>query len=139
MTSTVRPGVDLDRPHRVFLGVIMSVARNTQASQRATAGFWAHSRLSRGVSRLSQLQRLFVSIRGRPHGMYTLQLFIGEAWVPLTVDDRLPHDENGRPLYSRDATSGALWVPLVEKAWAKLLPEGTTSCGSDTCRTRCAR
>ena len=87
----------------------------------ATGNSWLLGALSALAAYPSQLQRLFVSIRGRPHGMYTLQLFIGEAWVPLTVDDRLPHDENGRPLYSRDATSGALWVPLVEKAWAKLL------------------
>ena len=67
------------------------------------------------------LQRLFVSVRGREFGVYTLQIFIGEAWVPLTIDDRLPCDADGTPTHAQTGSPGEIWAALVEKAWAKLL------------------
>jgi hypothetical protein len=86
-----------------------------------TGAAWLLGALAALASRPSLLQHLFVSVRGRSRGLYTLQLFIGEAWVPITIDDRLPCDLNGIPLYTRSGVDGELWVPLVEKAFAKLL------------------
>ena len=86
-----------------------------------TGDGWLLGALCTLASTPARLEHLFVSVRGRRHGVYTLQLYMGETWVPLTIDDRLPCDEHGQPLYSRDAESDALWVPLVEKAFAKLL------------------
>ena len=52
----------------------------------------------------------------RLHGGY-----IASLAPQLTVDDRLPCDDNGAPLYARSAVANELWVSLIEKAWAKLL------------------
>ena len=41
--------------------------------------------------------------------------------MPLTIDDRLPCDKEGSPIHARSGVAGELWVPLVEKAFAKLL------------------
>ena len=43
----------------------------------ATGNSWLLGALSALATAPSQLQRLFISVRGRQHGMYTLQLFIG--------------------------------------------------------------
>ena len=73
---------------------------------------WLMGALAALATRPPLLQRLFVSVRGRDHGVYTLQLFVGEAWLPITIDDRLPCDEAGGPLHARSGTPGELWVPL---------------------------
>lgn len=82
---------------------------------------WLLGALAALAARPTLLQRLFVSVRGRDHGVYTLQIYVGEAWVPLTIDDRLPCDASGAPLCAVSGHTGELWLPLIEKAWAKLL------------------
>ena len=86
-----------------------------------TGDGWLVGALATLATRHQQLSRLFVSVRGRQFGVFTLQVFVGEAWVPLTIDDRLPCDAEGVPLHARSGVPGELWPALVEKAWAKLL------------------
>merc|ERR1712176_8419 len=42
------------------------------------------------------------------------------GWVHVTIDDWLPLDANGQPLFARAAVPGILWPALFEKAYAKL-------------------
>ncbi|EOD19232.1 hypothetical protein EMIHUDRAFT_458780 [Emiliania huxleyi CCMP1516] len=53
-------------------------------------------------------------------GRCTLVFHHDGAWRPVTIDDRLPCDADGQLLYARSATPHEMWVPLVEKAFAKL-------------------
>ncbi|KAL1522368.1 hypothetical protein AB1Y20_017359 [Prymnesium parvum] len=82
---------------------------------------WLLDALAALAARPSQVERLFVSTRGGKHGVYTLQLFVGDQWLQITVDDRLPCDAHGALQYTRSGFEGELWVSLVEKAYAKLL------------------
>ena len=81
---------------------------------------WLLGALAAVGARAELLQRLFVSTRGAAHGVYTLQLHWHGEWVQVMIDDRLPCDEQGVPLYARSGVHGELWPALVEKAWAKL-------------------
>eukprot|EP00931_Biecheleriopsis_adriatica_P084930 TRINITY_DN5905_c0_g1_i1.p1 TRINITY_DN5905_c0_g1~~TRINITY_DN5905_c0_g1_i1.p1 ORF type:complete len:654 (-),score=116.19 TRINITY_DN5905_c0_g1_i1:89-2050(-) len=42
------------------------------------------------------------------------------GWVHVTIDDWLPADEDGLPIFARAAVPGVLWPSLFEKAYAKL-------------------
>jgi hypothetical protein len=102
-----------------------SVARENGASislgSARLGDSWLLGALATVASRPSLLHQLFLSVRGCHCGVYTVQLFIGDSWTPVTVDDRLPCDASGVPLYARSAHPGELWVSLMEKAYAKLL------------------
>ena len=124
------PGETWLRPTESTLGASVSlfadsVARENGASislgSARLGDSWLLGALATVASRPSLLHQLFLSVRGCHCGVYTVQLFIGDSWTPVTVDDRLPCDASGVPLYARSAHPGELWVSLMEKAYAKLL------------------
>jgi len=53
-------------------------------------------------------------------GAYAVKLFHNGAWRTIVVDDRIPCDDHGRPLFGRSTDPNELWVGLLEKAYAKL-------------------
>eukprot|EP00026_Physarum_polycephalum_P002846 Phypoly_transcript_02855.p1 GENE.Phypoly_transcript_02855~~Phypoly_transcript_02855.p1 ORF type:complete len:842 (+),score=77.87 Phypoly_transcript_02855:108-2633(+) len=56
-------------------------------------------------------------------GYYTCQFFHTGIWVTVQIDDCLPCEEttNGKELcFARCLTKSEFWVPLIEKAYAKL-------------------
>ena len=58
------------------------------------------------------------------YGIYTCRFYVDGDWVEVITDTRLPckRDENTGymiPAYSRSTNSNDLWIPLVEKAFAK--------------------
>ena len=57
--------------------------------------------------------------RAQPSGLYRVRLCQGGLWRAVTVDDYVPCDQDGSPIFSRAAGS-ELWVLLIEKAMAKL-------------------
>ena len=68
-----------------------------------------------------ELVRRVVLDGGRPSaaGAYTLRLCKDGAWRTVVLDDVFPCAADGRLAYSK-AAGDALWVPLIEKALAKL-------------------
>merc|ERR1712100_348216 len=65
---------------------------------------------------------LFITKEVTEDGMYTLKLFDPEAgkWAEITIDDYVPCSIGGdSPLFT-SANSGEMWVPLLEKAVAKM-------------------
>jgi len=52
-------------------------------------------------------------------GLYGIRFFVrGKPWL-ITVDDKLLF-EDGALLYAQPGDNGAMWAPLLEKAWAKM-------------------
>ncbi|KAH3732266.1 CL-2 protein [Pelomyxa schiedti] len=52
-------------------------------------------------------------------GFYIFRFFKEGAWRLVYIDDRLP-TYNNRPLFATCADLNELWVPMIEKAYAKL-------------------
>ena len=53
-------------------------------------------------------------------GVAALRLFKDNAWTAVVVDDRVPCAAGGGPELGRCRDASALWMPLLEKAFAKL-------------------
>eukprot|EP00930_Biecheleria_cincta_P054773 TRINITY_DN4117_c0_g3_i1.p1 TRINITY_DN4117_c0_g3~~TRINITY_DN4117_c0_g3_i1.p1 ORF type:complete len:1072 (-),score=160.66 TRINITY_DN4117_c0_g3_i1:138-3233(-) len=86
---------------------------------------WFLSALAVVAERHDLIMRLFEGgCTKSPSGCYLLRFFLDGRWTGVVVDDRLPcTDRQRRPdgtglAYSR-ADGQQLWVPLVEKAYAK--------------------
>jgi calpain, invertebrate len=55
----------------------------------------------------------------RKKGLYVFRFYKNFNWVYVIVDDRLPC-ENSKPVFGRCTNLNEIWVPLIEKAYAKL-------------------
>ena len=51
--------------------------------------------------------------------MYAVQLYSLGLPVTIVVDDFVPFAESGEPLYEKPTAGKALWVMILEKAFAK--------------------
>jgi len=67
------------------------------------------------------IRQIFVQREYNPYGKYKLRLFDRKTLKPVTVtvDDRIPCDKDGRPLFARPNGKEG-WVLILEKAFAKL-------------------
>lgn len=52
--------------------------------------------------------------------MYVFRFFKNFQWVYVIIDDRLPCEIDGPPIFGQCKDLNELWVPLIEKAYAKL-------------------
>lgn len=53
--------------------------------------------------------------------MYILRFFKGASWFYVIMDDKLPvNKSSGRPVFAQCRDPFELWVPFIEKAYAKL-------------------
>eukprot|EP01114_Cavostelium_apophysatum_P007275 TRINITY_DN1929_c0_g1_i1.p1 TRINITY_DN1929_c0_g1~~TRINITY_DN1929_c0_g1_i1.p1 ORF type:complete len:718 (-),score=206.71 TRINITY_DN1929_c0_g1_i1:60-2213(-) len=74
--------------------------------------------LSVVATRKDLLEPLIVSAHPE-YGFYQIKFFKNGDWQVVTIDDRIPC-ANNVPMYSRCKDVNEIWVPLIEKAYAKL-------------------
>jgi hypothetical protein len=55
-----------------------------------------------------------------PFGIYVFRFFKNFKWRWVVIDDRLCCKENAEIVYGQCTSPCELWVPLIEKAYAKL-------------------
>jgi Calpain family cysteine protease len=67
----------------------------------------------------SKLTRLFLVKEHNEQGVYGATFFSEGEWQPVFVDDRLPIGNDGKPMYAHNLEDTELWVPILEKAYAK--------------------
>lgn len=66
------------------------------------------------------LQNLIVH-DGIEYGFAVFQFFKNGKWQYVIVDTRIPYNQSSKtPLYGHCADPNEFWVPLLEKAYAKL-------------------
>jgi hypothetical protein len=83
--------------------------------------------VSSDIGKRHLLKNVFLSERHlHSRGIYTVRLFYQGSWRYTHLDDRIPCDTDGVPLYSRHADANCTWMCLLQKAFAKLL--GGYSC-----------
>jgi hypothetical protein len=81
---------------------------------------WFMHGASAVANRAGRLERLFLNDSLSSNGIYGFQFYVLGVPTTLTIDDSLPLDEAGRGVFARVSNDGALWGPLLEKAFAKL-------------------
>ena len=53
-------------------------------------------------------------------GIYMVYLYVNGIWSAVVIDDYIPvWPQNNQPVFAK-TKNDALWVSLLEKAWAKL-------------------
>ena len=65
------------------------------------------------------LSKVIITKDYSPQGCYQVRLCPNGGWQTVIVDDLFPCDSQGSMIYSK-AIRKQLWVPLIEKAMAKL-------------------
>lgn len=81
---------------------------------------WFLSALAILASAEGLIEELFVS-SDPERGMYQCKFFKNGEWVVVAVDDRIPcHESSNKPLFASCSEKNEFWVPILEKAYAKL-------------------
>lgn len=91
----------------------------SDVKQRGLGNCWFLAVLAVLAQRPELIERLFVAKEYCSRRVFLIRLYIDGKWTTVVIDDLLPYDHNGNPLYSKPEGK-QLWVPLLEKAAAKI-------------------
>lgn len=87
--------------------------------QGALGDSWFLSAVATLMASPNAIRKLFVATgQEDPEGRFALQFYRCGVATQVSIDDRLPLDVEGKPLFSRTDDPNELWLLLLEKAFA---------------------
>ena len=114
--------VEWKRPHEISEDAVMmhDGASPGDVKQGALGDCWLLGSFLSLSTHPELIQNLIVH-DGLEHGFAVFQFFKNGEWKPVIVDTRIPYNNPTKtPLYGHCADPNEFWVPLMEKAYAKL-------------------
>ncbi|UPQ99272.1 calpain-type cysteine proteinase [Chloropicon primus] len=89
--------------------------------QGAVGDCWFLSGLAVIAERKDLVKRIFPVTQRNDEGVYECKFYIDGQWESVVVDNVLPVDEERKPAFAKlSKKKSELWVPLLEKAYAKV-------------------
>lgn len=80
----------------------------------------------------SCVRNLFLDVAGASEiGLYGVRLWRHGSWRTILVDDFVPVDPKGGVAFSRNRDPSAIWVPVLQKAYAKIYGSYDALCGGN--------
>eukprot|EP00741_Cyanophora_paradoxa_P014633 tig00020816_g14113.t1 len=115
LVEWLRPGELCPGQPRLFV----DGAQPGDVIQGNLADCWLLGAFSVLASRPQLLERVFASPRHAARGLYAVAIYKDHHWHRILIDDRIPCLPGPRPLYASCRDPNEIWVPLLEKAFAK--------------------
>ena len=100
----------------------MGPADPTQALQGEAGTCYIISSLATVAELPGEIESLFYTLGDNPAGIYGVKFFVrGKPWM-VDIDDEMLFMWPRRPTlkFANPGENGAMWGPLLEKAWAKV-------------------
>lgn len=120
ITAWKRPRELMDKAPQLWSSQENSISPLSIIPSGKLADIWLLSALSALAEKPERIKKLFVVGRYAKEGVHALRFYHKAEPTFVTIDDRLPVMDNGWPVNARQSVIGDWWVPLIEKAFAKM-------------------